>query len=902
VSGGQNVVRPMREGPFAGRWLPAVATFCLMLMIGAYAMWQSHVIHQGQVRAQVLQDVSLIRAKLEGNLGSSIQLARGLVATLSTEPNMDQARFGALASRILANDTHLRNVAAAPDLVVQLMYPIAGNERAIGLDYRSNEAQYAAAARARDAGELVLAGPVDLVQGGQGLIGRFPVFVDEAGSGRRFWGIVSAVIDLERLYEDSGLNDSRHGLDIALVGRDGLSIDGEQFYGTPAILGQNPVAVGVVLPSGSWRIAAIPKGGWPTFPPDAPWLALGFLVLAFVVSVPIAVAGGLLEERKKHVVALKSRETELARLSRRLELALETSQVGVFDLDLATGELIWDDRVNALFGLPEDGGVRNYSHWRNALHPEDVGRAEEEFRVATEFTGRYHSEYRIVTPGGDVRNIRAIGAVYAGEDGGRKIAGVNWDVSADVRLNDSLKEASRLSEVRNAELELAKASIEYNAMHDALTGLPNRRYLDHVLSKHGAKLGADASSLALLHIDLDRFKQINDTLGHAAGDAMLVHVSQVLARNLQGKDFAARIGGDEFVVVSGNDVSEAGLARQAERIIAQIRRPITYQGHECRCGVSIGIASEVGVSVDPARLLINADIALYRAKSRGRNRYEFFSEELQAEAVRTKRVADEILNGLEKGEFLPYYQPLFDAHTLDIVGVEALARWRHPIRGILAPSEFLDVAEDLNVVQMIDRLILEQALADHALWRTAGHTVPKIAVNVSFRRLQDEQLIDTLRPLRFEPGTLAFELVESIFLDKTDDVVSWNVDQIKELGIDIEIDDFGTGYASIVSLMKLKPKRLKIDRQLIEPIVNSEAQRKLVGSIVEIGRSLGIQVVGEGVETWEHANILRDLGCASLQGYALARPMAHARFMAFLEERASTPSVESRRRRLAGGA
>jgi diguanylate cyclase (GGDEF)-like protein len=891
----------MRVDLVAGGWLPAAATFCLMLMIGVYALWQSQVIHTGQVRAEVVQEISLIRARLEGEVNSSIQLARGLVATLSTEPDMDQDRFAELAGKILDNDTQLRNIAAAPDLVVKLMYPVAGNERALGLDYRSNEAQHAAAERARDTEQLVLAGPVDLVQGGQGLIGRFPVFVDEPDIGRRFWGIVSAVVDLELLYKESGLTSPEHGLDIVIIGRDGLGADGELFYGSPDVLQHKPVAVDVTLPAGSWRMAAIPKGGWPAWSPEAHWLGLSFLVLAFVVSLPIAIAGRLLEDRKKHVVALKSRESELARLSRRLELALQTSQVGVFDLDLSTGELIWDDRVNALFGLPEDGGPRSYTHWRDALHPDDIDRAEEEFRVATQVTGRYSSEYRIVTPAGVVRNIRAIGATYVGEGGATKIAGCNWDVSADVRLNESLKQANRLSEARYAELELAKASIEHNAMHDALTGLPNRRFLDQVLSEHGARHGPDAP-LALLHIDLDRFKQINDTLGHAAGDAMLVHVAQVLKQTLNAGDFAARIGGDEFVVASSTDVSEAGLAKLAERIITQMRQPTAFEGHECRCGVSIGIASEVGITVDPARLLVNADIALYRAKNRGRNRFEFFTEALQAEVIRTKQVADAILKGLERAEFLPYYQPLFDAQSLEIVGVEALARWRHPTLGIVPPSEFLDVAEDLNVVQAIDRLILEQALGDFELWRAAGHPVPKLAVNVSFRRLQDEQLIETLQPLRFEPGTLAFELVESIFLDKTDDMVSWNVDQLKELGIDIEIDDFGTGYASIVSLMKLKPKRLKIDRQLVEPIVTSQAQRKLVGSIVDIGRSLDIEVVGEGVESWEHANILRDLGCSSLQGYALARPMPNDKFMAFLAERVAHNGAEIGPSQIAGEA
>ncbi|RYH13222.1 MAG: EAL domain-containing protein, partial [Alphaproteobacteria bacterium] len=245
----------------------------------------------------------------------------------------------------------------------------------------------------------------------------------------------------------------------------------------------------------------------------------------------------------------------------------------------------------------------------------------------------------------------------------------------------------------------------------------------------------------------------------------------------------------------------------------------------------------------------------------------------------------------------PWYQPQFDAVTLEIVGVEALARWQHPVDGILAPAHFLDVAEDLNVVPTIDRVILEKALNDFARWDKLGLGIPKFAVNVSARRLQDEQLIASLKHLAFEPGRLAFELVESIFLDETDDMVRWNAEQIKELGIDIEIDDFGTGYASIVSLMKLKPRRLKIDRQLVAPIVSSLPQRRLLQSIVDIGRSLDIEVVGEGVETMEHAAILRDLGCSILQGYAFAAPMSAEAITGFVAERRWMPQAPMARPR-----
>lgn len=317
-----------------------------------------------------------------------------------------------------------------------------------------------------------------------------------------------------------------------------------------------------------------------------------------------------------------------------------------------------------------------------------------------------------------------------------------------------------------------------------------------------------------------------------------------------------------------------GFDELAGQIIESLRKPAKYEGHECRLGMSIGIAGAFGEAVDRQRLLVNADLALYRAKSLGRNRFEFYTAALQAEILNTKQTADSIIGGLERGEFIPYYQPQFDARTYELVGVEALARWRHPTRGVVAPAEFIAIAEELTVIGAIDRAVLEQALAQFRRWRIRGVGVPRFSVNVSLRRLHEGDLLQRLSDMRIEPGVLSFELLETIYLDERDDSFSRTIDRIKALGIDIEIDDFGTGYASIVSLTKLKPRRLKIDRELVTPIVRSDAQRRLVRSIVDIGRSLDIEIVAEGVETKEHARLLRDLGCDILQGYAFARPMA----------------------------
>ncbi len=863
--------------------MPAAVAAIVIAILGIYADHQNGVVFNQTQHAGVLAKLNLIRAKLEGNVNGNIQLVRGLTAMVAAEPNLDQRRFDDLARSLFDNVNQLRSIALAPGLVVTMVYPRAENEKAIGLDYRTNERQRATALKARDSRSLILTNPVDLLQGGKGIIGRFPVFID--GDEKRFWGLVSAVIDVERLYRDSGLYEEA-GVEIALIGHDPQRDEPAQFFGRPGMLDEAPVTTTVTLPSGSWQIAGIPSKGWATTPDNA-WLLRGLIAVAgLLVVLPIAVAGRFYAGRQKGYVALQDSETRFRRLSQRFEFALDASHIGVWELDLATKRLIWDDRLYEIYGIEKKGEQHAYQDWANALHPEDLERAEADFRQQVAENRAHSSLYRAIHPNGEVRYVRTHAVIVQDPQGQSRMIGAEWDVTDDIMLNKALENAKVLAEMRSTELETAKARIEHVALHDSLTGLPNRRYLDEHLQRLASVSTQNGRSVGLLHIDLDRFKQINDTLGHAAGDAMLVHAAQVLRQCVRHEDFVARIGGDEFVVVCTVEPGSDCLGDIATRIIGQMRVPVAYNGQQCRFGVSIGIASEGGAEIDARQLLVNADIALYRAKSRGRNRYEVFTDTLQADIVRNKKVADDILRGLERNEFIAYYQPQFDAHTLEIAGVEALVRWAHPTEGLLTPAAFLATADELNVVSTLDRLILEQTLADFERWRASGLDVPRVSVNVSARRLRDEELVTSLQRLAIPRGTLSFELLESIFLDDTDEIVRWNVDRIKELGIDIEIDDFGTGYASIVSLLKLQPRRLKIDRQLIQPIVKSVRQRHLVESIIEIGKTLGIDVVAEGVETMAHARILKRIGCDKLQGYAFGPVMSAAQLEAYIRDRA----------------
>jgi diguanylate cyclase (GGDEF)-like protein len=456
----------------------------------------------------------------------------------------------------------------------------------------------------------------------------------------------------------------------------------------------------------------------------------------------------------------------------------------------------------------------------------------------------------------------------------------NWTAMLEEIVKERTAELTKALE----ETHQAKSQIEHQALHDPLTGLANRRYLSLILEELTQSKDKEGG-LAIFHIDLDRFKQINDTRGHAAGDYVIAHTAAVLNSLIRSEDFVARIGGDEFVIVARSDGDTKALAALATRIITELAKPVLYKKGYCRFGASIGIAYALLADADPAKMLVNADIALYRAKDSGRGRYAFFSGHLQREIVEKQNTAEDILNGLDRSEFFPVYQPQFDAKTYKVIGVETLVRWNHPERGILAPSQFIKIAEDIKAINRIDSFMLERSLRDILSFRDAGIDIPRLSVNMSLRRLCDPQLIKSLEEWQIPEGLLSFELVESIFLDEgdSDASISRAIKSLKRLGIDIEIDDFGTGHASILGLLRVRPARLKIDQQLVKPVVRSGKQRRLLQSIIEMGKALGIGIVAEGVESMEHAEIMRDLGCDILQGFALAVPMTAPRLFHFLK-------------------
>jgi diguanylate cyclase (GGDEF)-like protein/PAS domain S-box-containing protein len=429
------------------------------------------------------------------------------------------------------------------------------------------------------------------------------------------------------------------------------------------------------------------------------------------------------------------------------------------------------------------------------------------------------------------------------------------------------------------DLERSRFDLAMAATRDPLTGLPNRLGLGPALEDIGRRAERNGHGLGLLHVDLDHFKQINDTLGHAAGDAVLLEVTRRLMAGLGPRSIVARVGSDDFVIAAELSGEDRDLHGYADHLLRHVGRPVRYRQTDCRFSASIGFTARDQGPFCAEELLVEADIALNRAKAGGRNVAHAFTDALSEQTRARKTLADQLTVAIENGDLFAHYQPQFDAGTGALAGAEALVRWTHPEAGLVGPQHFLGLARELHLEPLIDRMILEQALGDLATFRAAGIALPKISVNVSARRLRHAGLIEELDQLSIAPGDVSFELLESIFLDETDDQLVWSLDAFRERGIDVEIDDFGTGHASIMGLLRIAPQRLKTDRAILAPALEHPRRRRLFGLVVEIGQALDIAVTAEGVETKAHADLARALGCSVLQGYHFAHPMAAADFV-----------------------
>jgi diguanylate cyclase (GGDEF)-like protein/PAS domain S-box-containing protein len=427
-------------------------------------------------------------------------------------------------------------------------------------------------------------------------------------------------------------------------------------------------------------------------------------------------------------------------------------------------------------------------------------------------------------------------------------------------------------------LKVARDRLLHEALHDALTGLPNRAlFLEELQLAIDRRRRRPRAGFTVLFLDLDRFKVINDSLGHLAGDALLVELARRLVQCVRPGDRVARLGGDEFTVLLDGLDDATSAARIADRIQASFDAPFAIGGREVFTSASIGVALSCSGYEDPAAVLRDADLAMYRAKARGGARTEVFDAGMHAAALARLELETDLRRALERGEFRLHYQPLHDADGSRVVGCEALLRWDHPRRGLLAPGSFLDVAEETNLTVPLGAWVLEEACRQVRAWEAAGGPARQVhvAVNLSRRQLLGPGLVNavrrTLRETGLAPHRLTLEITENVLMQDADAAVAV-LDELKRLGVRLVMDDFGTGYSSLSYLRRFPLDGLKIDRAFVMGMDERE-NLELVRTIISLARNLRLDVVAEGVEDARQWRQLRALGCDAVQGYFFSVPL-----------------------------
>jgi diguanylate cyclase (GGDEF)-like protein/PAS domain S-box-containing protein len=562
----------------------------------------------------------------------------------------------------------------------------------------------------------------------------------------------------------------------------------------------------------------------------------------------------------------KRREAEdrLRESEERLARAVAAARMGVWEWHVGTtGEFNACSGLEVLYGMPP-GSIRSRVDVHAAIHPDDLPAVNEAMgrSLRGEDGGTFATEFRTLPPNGAVRWLRATGkAEIDGSGRAIRVSGVTQDVT---------------------ERHEAEARVAYMAHHDALTGLLNRTVLRERLGD-ALRRSQCGEPCAVLHLDLDRFKEVNDTFGHPVGDELLRSVAKRLLSCVRDGDTVARLGGDEFVILCQGEEQPHAAARLAARVIAELLRPHEIDGRLLSVGVSIGVAVAPEDGHDPAQMMTCADLALYGAKQDGGERFLFFEPEMQARVQARRCLEADLHRALQNREFELHYQPLVNLDRGRISGFEALVRWRHPERGLVGPDTFIPVVEAMGIIVPLGKWILSRACADAASWPDGL----KVAVNLSAAQFSDPGLEDAvaaaLASSGLAPRRLELEITESLLLQDTKDTIAV-LRRLRDSGASISMDDFGTGYASLSYLLKFPIDKVKIDRSFVLAMDERPEGAAIISAVAGLCQTLGIVTTVEGIETIAQLQQVASQGCTEGQGYLFSRPCPAADIPSLLAE------------------
>ena len=575
-------------------------------------------------------------------------------------------------------------------------------------------------------------------------------------------------------------------------------------------------------------------------------------------------------ERKRMEQALRSSEERyrlISNVATDLLYSCVQSEAGFFAIDWATAS------AERIFGYSL-GEILEQGCWRGFVHPDDLSEFDRNI-THLEAGQRSECELRILSLDGSTHYVRAYSRVVESDTGQSRLYGACQDIT---------------------ERRQAEARIEFLAHHDVLTGLPNRVLLRDRFAHALSSSERSRTRMAVLFLDLDNFKVVNDTLGHAAGDLLLQQVVTRLSRCTRESDTISRQGGDEFILLLNDIPNQETVERIAGEILQCLAQPLEINGHVLNTSGSIGVAIFPEDGRDFESLLQKADTAMYNAKDAGRNTYRFFDEQMNLQAHEHLLLQNRLHQALFRAEFYLQYQPQLDIESGKVIGVEALLRWNNPELGEVVPARFIPVAEDCGLIVPIGAWVMEEACRQAQSWRQAGWPELTMAVNLSALQFRRPGLIEMVAGALDRSGLpshfLELELTESILLQDAENNLD-TVRQLKALGVRLSIDDFGTGYSSLSYLKRFAVDKLKIDRSFVRDIGADPDNAAIVRAVIQLARSLRLGIIAEGVETQEQLAFLREEGCQEAQGFLFSRPLAAPALKTFLSERKTTASRQS---------
>lgn len=569
------------------------------------------------------------------------------------------------------------------------------------------------------------------------------------------------------------------------------------------------------------------------------------------------------------IIVMRKRDSEerLIRSEYNLAQAQHLAHLGSWELDLTTNQLDWSDEVYRIFCVDPGEFESTYEAFLERIHPEDRQFVDDAFQRSLEDNEPYDIEHRLLLPSGDIKFVNERCITHFNKQGKPvRSIGTVFDITERIH---------------------AQEKILQQAHYDSLTALPNRFLALDRLSQLLSECGRDNSLVALLFIDLDDFKKINDTLGHEVGDHLLVESATRLKSVVRAGDTVGRLGGDEFIILLRGISSAADVQPVAENLLDVFRRSFIIDQRELILTASVGIALYPGDGENPSELLRNADSAMYHAKSHGRNTFSYFTSEMNCEVSRRLAVEEQLRGALERGELSVVFQPQIDVETGLLIGGEALLRWNNPALGEIYPDEFITIAEHTGLILSIGEFVIEEALKFALVIRKNYLSEFKIAVNLSPRQFRDPGLVSfievSLRQHQLPCDCLELEITEGVLMSGHS-YIDEALATLDDIGVAIAMDDFGTGYSSLNYLRQYPFHILKIDRSFVQDIHKKEEGRELVNAAISMAHALGLKVIAEGVEESSQWGVLKTLRCDYAQGYLFSRPISDSAFIQWLSE------------------